>query len=203
MKRFNLAFVAAPLALGLSFPGWAQDEQADPAAVSAPVAALDPTAQDADVAFGAPEPVVIVSGDEQHTVMAEIATTDAQMQRGLMWRESLAEDSGMLFRYEPPRRASMWMENTLIDLDLVFIQGDGTIFKIVGYAQAGSRRSLGGDAIVAGVLELPAGRAFALGLRPGDVVRHAFFDNADAAQPAGEAAASAVDDAQDAEDGTQ
>ena len=203
MKRFSLFLVAAPLALGFSFPVWAQDGPADPVAGTATVTAVDPTTQNAEVAFGAPEPVVIVSGDDRHTVMAEIAATDAQMQRGLMWRESLAEDGGMLFLYAPPRRASMWMENTLIDLDLVFIQADGSIFKIVGYAQAGSRRSLGADAVVAGVLELPAGRAFALGLRPGDVVRHAFFGNADDAESADAASAQAADAAPDAEDGTQ
>lgn len=110
--------------------------------------------------------------------MAELATTPAQMERGLMWRETLAEDAGMLFRYSPPRRTAMWMDNTLIDLDLLFIQPDGHIFKIVGYAQAGSRRSLASDAAVAGVLEIPAGRAFELGIRPGDIVHHAFFGNA-------------------------
>lgn len=207
MQRLILSLI-----VGLSSPAWAQPPEtvpANPESAAAETALQDPTAETATVEFGGPEAVIIASGDNRHTVMAELATTPAQMQRGLMWRDSIAEDAGMLFHYDPPRRASMWMENTLIDLDLVFIEADGSIFKIIGYAQAGSRRSLDADAVVAGVLELPAGRSFELGIRPGDTVHHAFFGNEnvpaetpeDEAEGSSEEQETAPDAEPDAEDG--
>jgi len=144
----------------------------------------DPTSQDAEVAFGGPDRVVIstASGDEQ-VIMAEIASTPAQKQRGMMWREAVEPGTGMLFEYAPAETASMWMRNTLVDLDLVFIDPDGQVVKIIAFAQAESLRSLGSDAIVGGVLELGAGQAVAMGIRPGDTIQHAIFgnDGADAA----------------------
>ena len=158
----------------------AQDETAS-------TASSTPTARDAVVDYGAPEPVTLVTAEGEFTIQAEIANTPAQMERGLMWRESLAADAGMLFHYDPARRASMWMENTLIDLDLVFIRADGSIAKIIAFAQAGSRRSLSADAEVTGVLELAAGRAFETGLRPGDTVIHPIFATPDADAAAADA----------------
>lgn len=177
------------LIVGVSAPAWSQD------AAPAPAAA-DPTAETAEVTFGGPEPVIVETADGQHVFTAELATTMPQMQRGLMWRDSLAEDAGMLFHYPAPRRAAMWMENTLIDLDILFIEPDGEIFKIIAHAQAGSRRSLEADAVVAGVLELPAGRALELGIRPGDTVRHALFGNTGETAAPEAAAADAPEDAQ-------
>ena len=106
--------------------------------------------------------------------MVELAETPEQMQRGMMWREGVAPNAGMLFRYEPIRPASMWMENTLVGLDIVYIEEDGSIAKIIAYAQPQSRRSLGAETNVAGVLELAAGRTVELEIRPGDVVHHRF-----------------------------
>lgn len=184
------------LIVGVSAPAWSQDAEPAPAAA-------DVTARDADVVFGGPEPVVVESDDARHVFTAELATTPAQMARGLMWRESLAPDAGMLFHYATPQRSAMWMDNTLIDLDLLFIEPDGRIFKIVAYAQGGSRRALAADTEITGVLEIPAGRSFELGIRPGDTVRHAFFGNAagdagdSGAEPAEQgAAAEASEDTQ-------
>ncbi len=158
------------LALGLA--GAASAQPANPDSV------VDPTAQDAPITFGGPEPVRIdtASGDS-HVVMAELATTLEQKQRGLMWREGVPPGTGMLFQYAPPESAAMWMRNTLVDLDLVFIAPDGEIVKIIAFAQAESLRSLPAEALVAGVLELGAGQAIELGLRPGDSVHHAIFGN--------------------------
>lgn len=162
------------LIVGVSAPAWSQDAEPAPAA-------SDVTARDAAISFGGPEPVAVESEDARHVFSAELATTPEQMARGLMWRESLGPDSGMLFHYATPQRSAMWMENTLIDLDLLFIEPDGRIFKIIAYAQGGSRRALAADTEISGVLEIPAGRAFELGIRPGDTVQHAFFGNADEA----------------------
>lgn len=156
------------LVLGLAQPVWAQSDTG-----------ADPTAEDTVVAFGAPEPVVIDTGDSRHTVMAELAVTPEQMQRGLMWRETVPVGTGMLFHYVPAQRAAMWMENTLADLDLLFIDESGEVVKVIAYAQAGSRRSLPANAEVSGVLELAAGQAIEMGIRPGDSVHHAIFGNAE------------------------
>jgi hypothetical protein len=196
MRRLILSLV-----LGLAAPAWAQPAETVPAAPG--VTVQDVTAQNAVVEFGGPDPVVVHTQDGRHVFTAELATTPEQMQRGLMWRESLDADAGMLFHYDPPRRAAMWMDNTLIDLDLLYIDPDGRIAKIIAHAQAGSRRSLPANAVVAGVLEIPAGRAIELGIRPGDTVHHAIFGNAEAAEggisagDAGEpAAADATEDTQ-------
>ncbi|WP_323761197.1 DUF192 domain-containing protein [Maricaulis sp.] len=150
----------------------------------APLPVSDPTARDAEVVFGGPDRVVIATTTgETVEIMAEIATTPEQKQRGLMWREAVEPGTGMLFEYSPAEPASMWMENTLVDLDLVFIDPTGNVVKIIAFAQAESRRSLASDAIVGGVLELGAGQAIALGIRPGDTVRHAIFGN-DGPEPA-------------------
>ena len=160
------------LALGLAGAVSAQPATPQPA--------LDPTAQDAPIIFGGPDVVRIdTASGASHVIMAEIATTLDQKQRGLMWRESIEPGTGMLFEYAPPESASMWMRNTLVDLDIVFIDPEGRIVKVIAYAQAESLRSLAAEASVSGVLELGAGQAIELGLRPGDSVHHAIFGNDD------------------------
>ncbi|MHA6288540.1 DUF192 domain-containing protein [Maricaulis sp. CAU 1757] len=187
----RFAFTAALAGFALisaSTPVWSQvAEQTAPAnqaSDEAAPSAVDPTAQDTQVIFGGPEAVVIHSGDASHTFMAELATRPDQLQRGLMWRDSVDPAGGMLFRYEPPRRAAMWMENTLVPLDLVFIEPDGRIAKIIAFAQPGSRRGLSSDGVVAGVLELAAGRTLELGIQPGDRVEHGFFAAPESPAPA-------------------
>jgi uncharacterized membrane protein (UPF0127 family) len=137
----------------------------------------DPTEQSAIVPLGEPEALTIETGDAQHSFMVELAITPDQTQRGLMWRETLAPEAGMLFSYDPVRPASMWMENTLIPLDLLYILPDGRVAKIISHAQPGSRRGLDSEFSVAGVLEISAGRATELEIRPGAIVRHALFNN--------------------------
>jgi len=143
-------------------------------------AQVDPSAQDTVIEFGGPESIIIASAENEHEFVVELAETPEQMQRGLMWRETLDPGAGMLFRYDPVRPASMWMENTLVALDIVYVDENGVIEKIIAYAQPQSRRSLGADAEIAGVLELAAGRTVDLEIRPGDIVRHRFFNNSDA-----------------------
>lgn len=93
-----------------------------------------------------------------------------------MHRESLAPDAGMLFDFSPPREVGIWMKNTLIPLDILYIRANGSISRIVANAEPLSEdvRSSGGP--VAGVLEIQGGRAAALGVKAGDHVRHAWFD---------------------------
>ena len=163
------------------------------------VAQDDPAAQDTVIEFGGPESVFIETAENSHEFVVELAETPEQMQRGMMWREGVAPTAGMLFRYEPARPASMWMENTLVGLDIVYIEEDGSIAKIIAYAQPQSRRSLGADTNVAGVLELAAGRTVELEIRPGDVVRHRFFNNVDEVAQSGEETETADEPVSDAQ----
>lgn len=135
-----------------------------------------PSARETVIVYGGPDPVIIETDDGEVTLTAEIADTPARRERGLMWREELGDDAGMLFDFEVEQPVAIWMQNTLIPLDIIYIREDGTIAKIIAHAQALSRRQLPSGEPVLGVLEIGAGRAMELGLEPGDLVRHAIFD---------------------------
>ncbi|MCW5723555.1 MAG: DUF192 domain-containing protein [Maricaulaceae bacterium] len=164
---------------------------------TASAAAQDPSDRDTVVIFGGPESLVIETREGPVAFTVELAETRDQLTRGLMWRESLADDAGMLFDFGEMRPQSMWMRNTLISLDLLFITDEGEIVKIIGMAQPRSLRQLHSDFPVSAVLEIVGGRAAGAGIRPGDIVRHRFFGN----EVAGDA--EPVNDAeQDADDHT-
>jgi len=135
-------------------------------------------AQDADVPevdFGTPEVLVIESGDTTHNFNVEIADTEDKQARGLMFRQTLAGDAGMLFEFATPKVATIWMKNTEISLDIIFIRANGEIVKIEHSTRPQTLRSASSEAVVAAVLELPGGRAAELGIEPGHIVKHAFF----------------------------
>ncbi|MEZ5994518.1 MAG: DUF192 domain-containing protein [Hyphomonadaceae bacterium] len=105
----------------------------------------------------------------------EIADDDAERQRGLMFRRSLADDHGMLFDFPQPEFASFWMRNTVISLDIIFIGVDGRILNIADHTTPYSEAPIPAAGLTRGVLEIRAGRAAELGIRPGDRVRHRIF----------------------------
>jgi uncharacterized membrane protein (UPF0127 family) len=137
----------------------------------------DPAHPDTVIDFGAPEPVSIETDDGVFVISAIIADSDTERQRGLMFRSDLTDDEGMLFDYEEVQSVSMWMRNTEIPLDLIFISDSGEILKIIANAQPYSLRSLPSDFPVLGVLEVRGNLARDVGIRPGNIVRHAVFDN--------------------------
>ena len=112
----------------------------------------------------------IRSGDDIHHFVVEVARSPAEQARGLMYRQSLAPDRGMIFPFAPPRPASFWMKNTLIPLDMIFVRADGTIAEIAANTVPLSLEQVAVNEPVAAVLELAAGRAGELGIRPGDRV---------------------------------
>jgi len=128
-----------------------------------------------------PQPVLeqealeIVSGDTVHAFTVEIADDDPEVATGMMGRESLADDAGMLFDLGGMREANFWMKDVLIPLDLLFIDQAGTIVAIAENAVPGSRRRINPGVPVRGVLELRGGLARELGIAPGDTVRHDLF----------------------------
>lgn len=130
--------------------------------------------------------LVIETASGEHAFDVELADTDAKRQRGLMFREELAADTGMLFDFAPPRRVSMWMRNTPLPLDMLFIAADGRIAHIAANTVPYSEAIITSPMPVAAVFEVNAGTAARLGIAVGDVVRHPLFaPDPDAGRQAG------------------
>jgi len=111
--------------------------------------------------------------------IVEIAETPSTWRQGLQKREHLAPDAGMLFNYRDPRVVTMWMKDTLISLDMIFIDPRGAVINVVENTVPLSLTPIASDGPALAVLEVGAGTAARLGIRPGDRVYHAIF----AAQP--------------------
>ena len=122
--------------------------------------------------------LTILSGGAAHRFSVEIARTPEQQQLGLMFRRKLAADAGMLFLYERPYRISMWMKNTLIPLDMIFIGVDGRIVDIAQRTVPHSVEPIYAGKPAIAVLEVNGGTAARLGLRIGDRVEHEAFGKA-------------------------
>ncbi len=105
----------------------------------------------------------------------ELAVTPAQQMQGLMFRDAMPADAGMLFIYDRVQPASFWMKNTLIPLDMLFIGADGRIVNIHERAVPQSLDSVNSDGPVKAILELNGGMSARLGIHPGDRVVHATF----------------------------
>lgn len=114
--------------------------------------------------------LTIDSSGRTHAFNVEVARSGEQQARGLMFRERLGPNEGMIFPFSPPRPASFWMRNTLIPLDMIFIRGDGTIARIAANTVPLSEESVGVDEPVAAVLEIAGGRSAELGISEGDRV---------------------------------
>jgi uncharacterized protein len=121
------------------------------------------------------ETVEVVTSRGRARFQVEIAVTQAEQARGLMFRKSLAPDRGMLFTYKRPQPVAYWMKNTLIPLDIIYIQPDGRILSIVRNARPHDETPLPSGGLVLGVLEIAGGRAAQLGILPGDRVLHRIF----------------------------
>ncbi len=127
----------------------------------------------------AAETLRIVTQNGHFTFDVEIADTPDKRARGLMFRESMAEDAGMLFIFERDQVASFWMKNTEIPLDMLFIARDGRIADMHRNAQPHSLRSIRSKMPVFAVLEINAGLTARLGIRVGDRVEHPAFKAGD------------------------
>lgn len=124
--------------------------------------------------------LVIQSGSARHAFDVELALTPPQRQQGLMFRRKMAKDAGMLFDMgKREQRASMWMKNTFIPLDMLFIAGDGRIESIAERTVPQSLESVSSRGPVRGVLELNGGTVSRLGIKPGDLVEHPMFGTAE------------------------
>ena len=123
-------------------------------------------------------PLAIETADGRIDFTVELAISQAQMRQGLMYRRKMARDAGMLFVYGWPRPSSMWMKNTYIPLDMLFIDSDGRIVRIAERTVPQSLAVVSSGAPVRAVLELNGGSAARFGIAPGDRVRHEIFGTA-------------------------
>ncbi len=110
-----------------------------------------------------------------HVFQVEVMRSDAQREKGLMFRRFLPKDRGMLFDFAREQPVMMWMKNTYISLDMVFMSHDGHVVAIARNAEPLSERIIPSGAPAAGVLELNGGEAATIGLQVGDRVRHPLF----------------------------
>ena len=124
------------------------------------------------------EKLVIVTRDgKAHEFNVEMALTPDQQTVGLMNRPTVAVDGGMLFDWGGPRESSMWMRNTISSLDMVFINGDGTIRAIAERTVPRSLATISSRGPVRATLELAAGTTERLNIRVGDTVKQRIFGN--------------------------
>ncbi len=121
--------------------------------------------------------IEITSRTGVHAFAVELATTNAERSRGLMYRKKLPEGHGMLFDFKIVQPVTFWMHNTYIPLDMIFIGGDGRVLRIAENAKPLSDRLIPSGGPVRAVLEVIAGTARRLGIAPGDRVTGAMFGN--------------------------
>ncbi len=150
-RRFLLLFLASLLTAALSLVARAQLER-----------------------FATAE-LTIVTASGPHRFTVELAETPAQMEQGLMFRREMAPDAGMLFDFKTPTLATMWMKNTLIPLDMLFVDTQGRVVNIKERAVPESLATIAAAAPVLAVIELNGGTASRLGIRPGDKIVYPIF----------------------------
>lgn len=126
------------------------------------------------------EVAIVNFGGASHQFTVEIADDPEEITTGLMFRDSLAPDAGMLFDFGAPREANMWMKNVTLPLDMLFIDPKGVVVAIARDAVPGSERRINPGVPVKAVLELNGGRAFELGIEPGAVISHPIFETSNA-----------------------
>ena len=123
-------------------------------------------------------PLSIQSDGKSHAFTVELADTQDERDIGLMHRDHLDADKGMLFDLQRSQIERFWMRNTFIPLDMIFIRANGAIAFIAENTTPHSEQPVGPNDLVRAVLEVPAGKAKRLGIKTGDLVRHVIFGNA-------------------------
>jgi uncharacterized membrane protein (UPF0127 family) len=147
------------------------------ALVLAPAFAKPGIAQDGPQPRLMTSPLTITTANGQHRFTVEMALTPQQSARGLMFREHLGADEGMIFDFGRDQVVSMWMRNTILSLDMIFIGRDGRVASIAERTVPFSEAIISSQVPVRAVLEVPAGTVQRLGIRVGDRVRNMIFGN--------------------------
>lgn len=121
------------------------------------------------------EPLIIQTQTQSIPYDVELALTLKEQRKGLQMRNSLKDNTGMLFMFKEPGRPKFWMKDTLIPLDMVYIDETGTIVGIHPRAVPLDKTPIDAPADCTGVLEIAGGSAEKLGISTGDKVIHKFF----------------------------
>jgi uncharacterized protein len=121
------------------------------------------------------ETLTLVTSAGEKKIDIEVAETMEEKSLGLMFRTSLPDSQGMLFPYAPEQEITMWMKNTFIPLDMVFIKADGVVHRIEVRTEPMSEKVISSQGQVTAVLELAGGAAERLGVKVGDRVVHGHF----------------------------
>ena len=121
------------------------------------------------------EALEIVTASGSHQFSVEVMRDDSQRARGLMYRRSMPQDRGMLFDFKREEPISMWMKNTYLSLDMVFVDRSGRVINVAENTEPLSERIIPSGAPAYAVLELNAGSARRIGLKAGDRLRHSMF----------------------------
>ena len=142
---------------------------------SATTAAASSDEQQLDKAFSRSTLKIATPDAQLHKIDVWIADNDARRQRGLMYVEHMADDAGMLFIYPQPQPISMWMKNTHLSLDMLFVSANGRVDSIAENTKPMSTDTISSKSNVLAVIELKAGTAARLKIRPGAQVIHPAF----------------------------
>ena len=117
----------------------------------------------------------IQSGQKLHELTVWVANTPSRRQQGLMFVTELRPMTGMLFVFPQPQTVSMWMKNTRISLDMLFVAADGRVIRVAPKAKPESLATISSMGVVTGVIEIAGGEAERLGIHSGDRVIHPAF----------------------------
>ncbi|MGD9508050.1 MAG: DUF192 domain-containing protein [Geminicoccaceae bacterium] len=126
-----------------------------------------------------PGELVIETATGAHRFTIELAATPGERSRGLMYRQSMQPDHGMLFDFQAEQPVAFWMKNTPLSLDMLFIDGKGRVVQIAEDTEPYSEAPIPSQQPVRAVLELNAGIARKLGITPGARVDHPIFGTGD------------------------
>ncbi len=131
----------------------------------------------------APNAVELRGPSGTHRFSVEVADEPAEQAQGLMFREKLASAAGMLFVFPKPKRAQFWMKDTLIGLDMIFMDAKGVVTRVHSNAIPQDRTGIDGGPDVAFVLEINGGLAQRMGIAVGSEMRHSAIDQTAAVWP--------------------
>ena len=123
------------------------------------------------------ETLDIVNAGGNHHFAVEVMRTDAERAKGLMFRRFMPEDRGMLFDFKEEQPVMMWMKNTYIPLDMIFVSRKGAVVSVARNAEPLSERTIPSGGPAYAVIEVNAGVASKFSIQPGDVVHHPMFGN--------------------------
>jgi uncharacterized membrane protein (UPF0127 family) len=121
------------------------------------------------------QPLTFITGTGSHAITVEVADSEQNRETGLMFRRSIGEKEGMLFIYDREQDITMWMKNTYISLDMIFVRRGGVISHIATNTEPFSENIISSEGPALAVIEMGSGSAKRLGMKPGDRVQHPAF----------------------------